>query len=109
MDLTPLPFEPIDIRLERAGAATREKQSRRRPTVSPYFSSTPMPAAPPEAFDEVFAKLAHAHPGAPNSTTATPAKPSLDAAPLHALAASLERQHQRLAALLRELESGVAK
>jgi hypothetical protein len=99
--------EPIDMNLERAGTATREMPDRRRPfRMMETRQLRALPAAP-EAFDEVFASLSQQptehHAG---DRSATLAKPSLNAVPLVALSASLERQHERLAALVRELETG---
>jgi hypothetical protein len=37
-----------------------------------------------------------------------PTKPSLQAAPLVALSANLERQHERIAALLREIDASAS-
>jgi hypothetical protein len=99
--------EPIDVNLERTGVATREMADRRRPfgpREPKSFRSFP---APPEAFDEVFASLSQRPMEAKVSgASAALGKPTWNAAPLVALSASLERQHQRLAALVRELETG---
>jgi hypothetical protein len=101
--------EPIDLSLERrATARTRENQSRRRSPIRPYFAPKTNTVAPPEALDEVFASLAHNTSNSQQASPATPpAKPSLNAAPLVALAANFERQHKRLASFLREFETGV--
>jgi hypothetical protein len=97
--------EPIDINLDRAATATREEQPRRRSNVGPYFVPKPKHAAPPEAFDEVFATLAHESMVTPIEMTEENAKPSLQAASLVALSENLERQHERIAALLREIDA----
>jgi hypothetical protein len=101
--------EPVDLSIDRrATATTRGNQPRRQSPIRSYFAPMPKSAAPPEALDEVFASLAQ---NASDSRQAGSAiavgKPSLDAAPLVALAANLERQHERLASFLRELEAGV--
>jgi hypothetical protein len=101
--------EPIDLSMERrVTSTTRDNQPRRRSTIRPYFAPIPAKAAstaPPEALDEVFAALAR---NSCSAAQAAPAKPALNAAPLVALAANLERQHERLASFLRELETGSA-
>jgi hypothetical protein len=99
--------EPIDLSIERrATNAKRDNQPRRSP-IRPYFVSEAKPAAPPEALDEVFASLAQNTGDVRQTIPAKPpAKPSLNAAPLVALAANLERQHERLTSFLRELETG---
>ncbi|HEY4231955.1 MAG TPA: hypothetical protein VGM76_00885 [Lacipirellulaceae bacterium] len=99
--------DPIDISLDQTGLAKPDKQSRSRPAAGPYFARRGTPTAPPEAFDEIFTKLALSSASLPNVSAPTKrAKLSLDATPLLALSASLEQQHQRLAALLREIETG---
>jgi hypothetical protein len=100
--------EPIDINLDRAAIATRESQPRRRSNVGPVFVPKPKHAAPPEAFDEVFATLAHKAIESPTEMIEQPTKPSLQAAPLVALSANLERQHERIAALLREIDASAS-
>src|SRR5450432_2562704 len=100
-------YDPIDISLERTSATASEVMPGRRP-VRPYFAPRTKPTAPPEAFDEVFAALAHKPIAAPTTAATVPvAKPSLNTAPLLALSANLARQHERLAALWHELDSGI--
>jgi hypothetical protein len=99
--------EPNDISLQRTANSPREKQSRHGSPARPFFASSVAMTAPPEAFDEVFASLARI-PTAETATAAAPTKPSLSAAPWVALTANLERQHERLSKLLREIETGAA-
>jgi hypothetical protein len=102
-------FEPIDLSLERPAAGTRAKQLRPRSAAD----SRPHPAGPhqasPEAVDEVFAALSPKSAADAGSKLPTSfAKPSLHAAPLVALEANLQRQHERLAILLREIDSSIS-
>jgi hypothetical protein len=99
--------ELIDINLERAAVAEVGKPARRRSHGNLQPIATEPEPASPEAFDEVFASLSQKPVASQTWGESTSlGKPSLNAAPLLALAASLERQHERLAALLREIESG---
>jgi hypothetical protein len=100
-------YEPIDMNLERVGSATGEMADRRRFFGRRETMSIRSRPAPAEAFDEVFASLSEKPVESEAAgSLATSSKPSLNAAPLVALSASLERQHERLAALVRELETG---
>jgi hypothetical protein len=96
-------LEPIDLILERRQSAKAVQDwSQRRSSGRPYFAQTSAVAAPPEALDEVFAGLS----ATSQCAAAFSPKSALDAVPLAALAANLERQHERLASFLRELETG---
>ncbi len=102
-------YEPIELSIERRASSTAgNNRPRQRPPIRPYFAPKPESAAPPEALDEVFASLAQ-NASDPRQADATigPGKVLLDTAPIVALAANLERQHERLTRFLRELETGV--
>jgi hypothetical protein len=102
-------FEPIDLSLEPLAAIARVNHVRMRSVAQSRPQATVLRPAPPEAFDEVFAALSQkSAPVAASKLPSSFAKPSLNAAPLVALEANLRRQHERLAILLREIDSGIS-
>jgi hypothetical protein len=92
--------DPVELELghvgRRSSVARLSKMTSARDAVRHDLAS-------PAAFDEVFANLA-----SDPQPAMSAARAALDAAPLVTFAASLERQHERIATLLRDIESGTA-
>jgi hypothetical protein len=102
-------FEPTDLSLEPLAAIARVNHVRMRSATQSRPQATVLRPAPPEAFDEVFAALSQKSALEVASELPTSlAKPSLDVAPLVAFEANLRRQHERIATLLREIDSGIS-
>lgn len=85
-------LEPIDLSLERPAAVTRAKHLQPRSAAQSRPHSAGPHEASPEAVDEVFAALSpKSAPDAASKLLSSFAKPSLNAAPLLALEANLQR------------------
>jgi hypothetical protein len=102
-------FDPVDRKLEPSATSARMNRVRMRSATQSRTQATFRRPAPPEAFDEVFASLAQKSATEAASELPTSfAKPTLNTAPLVALEANLQRQHERIATLLREIGSGIS-